>query len=435
MDPYLDPIHHNLLLTSVLLTHLISSPCTSEHGCFIPFGIKVFASFPLSSPYPRVSLLSLSMFAKLRAAGAKAVREETVYGSQPKAVQATSQLIDSHGHLVSSETFEVQRPSPVPLRPPQAPQQTPLPSSESAQSNNDASTVPPPVEASPQNEAEEALPPLFREFEARKDKIAEILFKHNTAEGLGEPCPCGAAGATRTTMCRECWHYSATCSNCFVEAHIHSPTHWAEVWSPDRGFFLRHDISALPGSPRIYLGHGGSPCPNAPLGIAKESFTVVDINGVHTTKVQFCSCGATADRAEQLLNARLFPASFRRPRMAFTFAVLRNFHIHHLTSAQAAYDYVAALRHLTDGFFFKDAANPYDQFCDVFKMYRIMEAEIRLGQRHGIDQFFPNRPPGSLALLCPACIEFGVNTTQAERDLCDPCLRYVTMALCVQVVH
>ncbi|KAJ3521313.1 hypothetical protein NMY22_g12366 [Coprinellus aureogranulatus] len=370
--------------------------------------------------------LSSTMFAKLRAAGEKAMREETVHSSHAAPVQATSRVIDPQGRVVSSDSFVVQQPAPIPLRPPSVTLPA-VPDSESASSNNNSSTIPPPPTDEPK--PEEPQSQLFRDFEAKKDKIAEILFKQNTADGLGQPCPCGVAGATRTTMCRECWHYSAACSQCFVKAHIHSPTHWAEVWSPDRGFFLRHDISALPDNPHIYLGHGGAACSNAPLGISKETFTIVDINGIHTTKVQFCSCGAMAGRAEQLLNAGLFPATFRRPRMAFTFAVLRNFHKHHLTSSQSAYDYVSALRHLTDGFFFKDAANPYDQFRDVFKMYRVLEAEMRLGQCHGIDQFFPNRPPGSLALLCPACIEVGVNTTQAERDLCDPCLKHVYQML------
>ncbi|TEB21039.1 hypothetical protein FA13DRAFT_1834789 [Coprinellus micaceus] len=278
-------------------------------------------------------------------------------------------------------------------------------------------------------EPEEPLPQLFQDFEAKKELIANILFQQNTAEGLGEACPCGTLAVTRTTMCRECWNYSAACSTCFIKSHVHSPMHWADVWSPDRGFFLQHDISALPDSPGIYLGHGGSPCPNVALGfVPKETFTIIDTNGIHSTKVQFCSCGI-GDRAEQLLNARLFPGTFRRPRLAFSFAMLHDFHVHHLTSALPAYDYIAALRHLTDGFFFKDAANPYDQFRDVFKMWRILEAEMRAGQLHGIDQFFPRRPPGNLAVMCPACIEFGVNTTDAEHAVCDPSLRHLYQLL------
>ncbi|TEB20573.1 hypothetical protein FA13DRAFT_1800801 [Coprinellus micaceus] len=354
------------------------------------------------------------MFAKLLAAGEKAKREETVYS---RSVQATSQAFNVDGTLLHTHTHAFERPPPIPIQRPPAPDKP------------STSTLPippnPPTDTLPEKTVppEEPLPPLFQDFEAKKVSIVDILFKQNTADGLGAPCPCGVAGATRTTMCRECWNYSAACTSCFVKSHVHAPTHWADVWSPDRGFFLRHDISALPGSPGIYLGHGGSPCPNVALGfVPQETFTIVDTNGIHSTKVQFCSCGI-GDRAEQLLNARLFPGTFRRPRLAFTFAMLHDYHIHHLTSALPAYDYIAALRHLTDGFFFRDAANPYDQFRDVFKMWRILEAEMRAGQLHGIDRFFPRRPPGNLAVMCPVCIEFGVNTTHDEAAISDPSLR------------
>jgi hypothetical protein len=100
--------------------------------------------------------------------------------------------------------------------------------------------------------------------------------------------------------------------------------------------------------------------------------------------------------------------------MAFTFSVLHTFHVHHLELAESAYDFVSALRHLTDGFSFRETSNPYDQFRDVFKLWRVLVAEKRLGQFHGIDEFFPNRPPGSLTVYCPSCLEVGVNTTAAE---------------------
>ncbi|TEB34483.1 hypothetical protein FA13DRAFT_1788912 [Coprinellus micaceus] len=275
------------------------------------------------------------MFAKLLAAGEKAKREETVYS---RSVQATSQAFNVDGTLLHTHTHAFERPPPIPIQRPPAPDKPSTP------------TLPippnPPTDTLPEKTVppEEPLPPLFQDFEAKKASIVDILFKQNTADGLGAPCPCGVAGATRTTMCRECWNYSAACTSCF------------------------------------------------------ETFTIVDTNGIHSTKVQFCSCGI-GDRAEQLLNAHLFPGTFRRPRLAFTFAMLHDYHIHHLTSALPAYDYIAALRHLTDGFFFRDAANPYDQFRDVFKMWRILEAEMRAGQLHGIDRFFPRRPPGNLTVI------------------------------------
>ncbi|TEB25867.1 hypothetical protein FA13DRAFT_1796169 [Coprinellus micaceus] len=264
----------------------------------------------------------------------------------------------------------------------------------------------------------------FPGFEAQKASIMKTLFRHHTTDGLGDPCPCGGLNAIRTTVRRECWHYEATCMDCFVSLHIQSPTHWAEVWSANRGFFIRHDFSDPPGKPYIHLGHGGHPCPNADSTL-NETFTIVDLNAIHSMQVLFCGCGSEVDRADQLLNARLFPSSFWRPRMAFTVNLLRNFHVRHLTSGEAAYDFIATLCHLTDDFFFKDAADPYDQFRNVFKIYRMLEIEMCLGQLHGIDAYFPHRPAGCLTLQCPACIEFAINTTQAEHSLKNIRLRHL----------
>lgn len=54
------------------------------------------------------------------------------------------------------------------------------------------------------------------------------------------------------------------------------------------------------------------------------------------------------------MDARLFPASARDPRTAYTFNVLKDFHLHNLESKKAAYDYMAALRRLTSNSFTAD---------------------------------------------------------------------------------
>ncbi|TEB13597.1 hypothetical protein FA13DRAFT_1805741 [Coprinellus micaceus] len=228
------------------------------------------------------------MFAKLLAAGEKAKREETVYS---RSVQATSQAFNVDGTLLHTHTHAFERPPPIPIQRPPAPDKPSTPPCQSLPIRRQTPCRRKP--SRPKNPFHHSSKTSRR----KKASIVDILFKQNTADGLGAPCPCGVAGATRTTMCRECWNYSAACTSCFVKSHVHAPTHWADVWSPDRGFFLRHDISALPGSPGIYLGHGGSPCPNVALGfVPQETFTIVDTNGIHSTKVQFCSCGIGGPR-------------------------------------------------------------------------------------------------------------------------------------------
>jgi hypothetical protein len=97
----------------------------------------------------------------------------------------------------------------------------------------------------------------------------------------------------------------------------------------------------------------GQPCPNIDPRKANETreFTIADHNGFHIRQLQFCRCRHPEkdDKDyEQLLAVRLFPATFTHPQTAFTFTVMKQFHIHTLASKKSAYDYVKALCMLTD---------------------------------------------------------------------------------------
>ncbi|EEB98495.1 hypothetical protein MPER_01981, partial [Moniliophthora perniciosa FA553] len=96
----------------------------------------------------------------------------------------------------------------------------------------------------------------------------------------------------------------------------------------------------------VQLGHHGAPCPslNEPRPV---KFTVAHSNGVHGTYVSFCNCSGVS-RVEQLMRARLFPASVEEPETAFTFAVMKEYDLHSLQAKIAAYDFFLTLCRLTD---------------------------------------------------------------------------------------
>lgn len=114
---------------------------------------------------------------------------------------------------------------------------------------------------------------------------------------------------------------------------------------------LRHLALAVGG---LHLGHHGASCPN-PASHTDLFFQVVDTNGIHDTKLRFCGC-SNVDRVDQLMQAGLFPATVDRPTMAFTLTVLKQFHLHHLESKESAYDFIGALRRLTDNAFAHEVA-------------------------------------------------------------------------------
>ena len=168
---------------------------------------------------------------------------------------------------------------------------------------------------------------------------------------VGTECSCHTQGAQRTTRCCDCKFREPTCTECFIRAHRSDPTHWAERWDASRGFFVRCDISCLrPEGYAIPFGHNGLPCPKYGPGCTDVLFHIVDINGIHNTRVRFCEC-TLDNRSTQLLKAGFFPATLTQTRMAFSFNLLKWFHRLHLESKVSAFDFVGGLRRVTDNAF------------------------------------------------------------------------------------
>ncbi|KAJ6555358.1 hypothetical protein DFH09DRAFT_1084916 [Mycena vulgaris] len=247
---------------------------------------------------------------------------------------------------------------------------------------------------------------LLEDFGAHFDLLAALLLEYEADDRAGSPCACGRDDMIASTQCNDCTEYEMSCSACFVNAHIQNPFHWAEVWDSSQGFFIRHDISKL--GHIIQLGHQGQGCP-APIG--ERLFTIVDANGIHSTRLAFCGCKEQPpNKIKQLMRARLFPATTRDPHTAFTVNMLKQFQLHNLESKKAAYDYLGAIRRLSDNSFTADVANPYAAFLRVVRVFNYLTLKKRAGQLHGIDAVIVHRPVGNLLVWCPACPEPGFNS-------------------------
>ncbi|KAJ3833393.1 hypothetical protein F5878DRAFT_699884 [Lentinula raphanica] len=218
------------------------------------------------------------------------------------------------------------------------------------------------------------------------------------------PCPCG--GGTKLVQCQDCQEYVLSCRECWIASHLNNPWHWARVWNGS--FFVRSDISALRENFAIQLGHSGKPCPT--LDQPKPvKFTVTHSNGVHGTCLSFCNCGQ-GSRVQQLMRARLFPASLLEPETAFTFTVLREYDIHSLQAKIPAYDYLLSLRRLTDNVHTHRVNDPYQIFMLVARIWRYLKTRIRTGEIFNINEVhFPHRPAHSLILYCPVCPDPAIN--------------------------
>ncbi|KAF7323994.1 CxC2 domain-containing protein [Mycena kentingensis (nom. inval.)] len=317
----------------------------------------------------------------------------------------------------TGSSITIFRPPPKPVSPPSHPQ----PPQTSASADLEGQTEPP--AGSPDPRAQ-----MLGDFADHFEEIAGILLEREAHPNTNMPCPCGRSNQLANTTCHDCIAYTPACADCFVDAHSRNPFHWAEVWDERRGYFVRYDISKLavvrPSHPEqsgfVYqLGHGGAACPSPD---AERLFTIMDINGIHSTRIAYCGCREQPpNKVRQLLRAGLFPASIRDPLTAFTISVLKQFALHNLVSKKAAYDYVKAVQHLSDNAFAADVPDPYAAFLRTVRVYNYITAVKRAGQLHGIDQVVPHRPPGNVIVWCPACPQPGFNgdpnLTSTPKDL------------------
>lgn len=180
-------------------------------------------------------------------------------------------------------------------------------------------------------------------------QIEHALLKIHTNPFENEQCNCGS-DLKRLVHCRDCFQYPTACARCFVARHRHTPFHWAQVWDTSTRIYTKTDYTAvLPESEgiSIQLGHPGDSL-SCTFNSQPLLFTVVDTNGMHNTRIRFCHCTEPYDRATQLLDAELFPASTDQPETAFTFAHLERFQMHNLQTKVNAFDWNLSLRRLTN---------------------------------------------------------------------------------------
>ena len=150
--------------------------------------------------------------------------------------------------------------------------------------------------------------------------------------------------------CLECMQPTLQCTSCIRSAHRHQPFHWVQQQKGQ--YFVRVDLESI--GFELCLGHGGHRCKNIATGQPPTPMTVVHHNGTHKVNIAWCQCPDSGDHVDQLMLHGLFPATLTSPQTAFTFEMLNQAHIHILQSKKSAYDYIWALRRLTNNVFTSD---------------------------------------------------------------------------------
>ena len=185
----------------------------------------------------------------------------------------------------------------------------------------------------------------LQQFQSAWSDLFDDILSTEVNPATNEVCSCGTGGL-RKYRCTDsgCLGVSARCRECFLQAHKTAPFHWAQEWNGN--FFECKDLSDLG---LVYtLGHGGDTCPRAGNDDKGIQLIIVDSNSIHSTWIHFCNCFGVPNHARQLTWSCLFPATINRLAMAFTFNMLKQFDIHCFESKKSAFDYIGALRHLTN---------------------------------------------------------------------------------------
>ncbi|KAF7290181.1 hypothetical protein MIND_01331500 [Mycena indigotica] len=234
---------------------------------------------------------------------------------------------------------------------------------------------------------------------------------------IGRLCQCGEPGLF---TCTQCVGRQMLCKACVVHQHIRHPFHRIFEWKQDTYGAAFSPVSLIDlGLVWSACMNGFSPCPYAPDDhIPPSKLTVAAVNGLHLV--------ALYERWEQLIQLRLFPATFALPRTAFDFDALEQFHVQSLTSKITAYDYIRSLEKLTDVAFPHDVTDRYREFARSFRIWRFLTLERRSGQEHGIDEHVPHRTGGGLAVRCPACPEIEFNISEQEIEALPDELKYTS---------
>ena len=144
--------------------------------------------------------------------------------------------------------------------------------------------------------------------------------------------------------CLSCFHAPSYCKSCLIDTHRGNFGHTVEKWDEDRRCWMRYEWGKL--SITLHLGHGGKRCPLSRN--EKRKMTIVHDGGVHELEVSFCACPLHPPDFVQLVQARLWPATWTVPRTALTFDVLAHFQQLSTKCNTTAHDFYKYLAGLTD---------------------------------------------------------------------------------------
>jgi len=144
--------------------------------------------------------------------------------------------------------------------------------------------------------------------------------------------------------CTDCDAEGLSCAGCLIAGHQNFPFHSIREWNGK--YFEKTSLNTL--GYILHLNHGGYACPHLLSGAGAQEITILDVNGIHSLTIGWCRCYNAPELPEQLLTRQIIPATLTRPQTAFTFRVLRLFHMLNHVARTTPWDFTGTMTRLTD---------------------------------------------------------------------------------------
>jgi hypothetical protein len=180
--------------------------------------------------------------------------------------------------------------------------------------------------------------------EVLREALLEGMLKNEAPE---YHCSCLSFEPDQDTpryMCIDCDSHHATCKACIVERHALLPLHRIRRW--DGSHYKLESLSQL--GLIFHVGHGEKRCPHEVTAENMSLLTILDITGLHSVRIGWCRCASAPSPYRQLLTHEMVPSTVLRPRTAFTFRVLKLFHMFTHVCRMSAWDFCQSMLQLTD---------------------------------------------------------------------------------------
>ncbi|KAJ7022489.1 hypothetical protein C8F04DRAFT_884063, partial [Mycena alexandri] len=113
--------------------------------------------------------------------------------------------------------------------------------------------------------------------------------------------------------CLECFDAQYLCIRCMLQSHRQVPLHQILHW--ENGQSSRVGLKSI--GMCIPLGH-----PSCEMRLSEPHFIIMDTDRPHDVAIDFCGCGVAGSPSGQLVAARLYPATYERPRAAISFRMV-----------------------------------------------------------------------------------------------------------------